>query len=182
VTAPGHSVTRAMAPNYSDAAIAQAAKDGGVHLEMLRQAGVLGVQRAVRVTAVPAGNAAAAAGAQKVIHLVRHGQGYHNLLGEVYQQMGVQFGSAGEDLSSNNPYRRPEILDPPLTELGRAQAKALRPQTRQLSPELVVVSPLARATQTALLAFPHLLGTNGSPPTTPFICHEGDAQPQVAVN
>lgn len=165
------------APAYSEAAIAQARKDGAAYLEELRRAGVVGTSRAVQVKGSKAGEGSLPVpkGA-KILHLIRHGQGYHNLLGEIYQEMGREFSSTGTDLSTNNPYRRAEVLDPPLTELGRKQAKALRPQARRLSPELVVVSPLSRATQTALLAFSHLVNRSGSgtsATSAPFLCHEG---------
>ena len=151
---------------YSEAALAQAQKDGSSYLAVLKKAGLLGKSRDVRITAVPVHQAASEDGSNrpagessKTVHLIRHGQGYHNLLGELYQEMGIEFSSTGNDLSVNNPYRREEVLDPPLTEVGRLQAKALRPITKDLSLEMVVVSPLSRATQTALLAFPHLLSS-----------------------
>jgi len=47
-----------------------------------------------------------------------------------------------------------------LTEKGRSEALALRPNTSSLSIDVVLVSPLSRATETALLAFgprfPHI--------------------------
>ena len=164
---------------YSEAALAQAQKDGSSYLAVFKKAGLLGKSRDVHITAVPMQAASEdgnrpAGETSKTLHVIRHGQGYHNLLGELYQEMGIEFSSTGNDLSVNNPYRREEVLDPPLTEVGRLQAKALRPITKDLSPEMVVVSPLSRATQTALLAFPHLLSSaTGAPPKVPFFCHEG---------
>ena len=50
-----------------------------------------------------------------------------------------------------------QYTDALLTRAGEAQARALQPRTQPLSPQLLVVSPLRRATQTGLLAFqPHL--------------------------
>ena len=73
-----------------------------------------------------------------------------------------------------NPYQRPEVRDPPLTELGRQQARALRERAQQLNPEVVVVSPMCRATQTALLGFSHLLPHRATEnKSVPFIAHEG---------
>ena len=113
-----------------------------------------------------------------------------DLLGDLYRQNGIEFSSTGTDLSDNNPYRRPEIVDPPLTSIGRDQARALQPvristsdtraqhnatahkaytfislrcmsqQTKDLGVELVVVSPMVRATQTAIGAFAHLIDEN----------------------
>lgn len=109
----------------------------------------------------------------KVVHLIRHGQGFHNLcalsigrearcsrrLGDIYRDFGRSVDSTGQEDDQSNPYGRPEIVDPPLTAVGREQAKALRPTTTALSGvDLVVVSPLARAVQTAQLALPHLKG------------------------
>ena len=91
-----------------------------------------------------------------MLHLIRHGQGFHNLLGDLYRDFGKTVDSTGGD-KSGNPYVRPEIEDSPLTAVGRQQAKALRPTTKALTGiELVVLSPLQRAAQTAALAMPHL--------------------------
>ena len=70
--------------------------------------------------------------------------------------------------SSENPYAMPEIMDAPLTEKGRQQAKQLQPRVEALEykPELVVLSPNCRALQTGLLAFQSLIGH------APFIAHE----------
>jgi hypothetical protein len=51
-------------------------------------------------------------------------------LGDIYRQNGIEFSSTGTDLSDNNPYRRPELVDPPLTFIGREQARALQPVRR----------------------------------------------------
>ncbi|OLP90961.1 hypothetical protein AK812_SmicGene27409 [Symbiodinium microadriaticum] len=58
---------------------------------------------------------------------------------------------------------RHELLDPSLTALGRGEALAANRDAvqQQLSPRLIVVSPITRATQTAFLAFQHLLMDNG---------------------
>eukprot|EP00037_Helgoeca_nana_P001661 m.28440 g.28440 ORF g.28440 m.28440 type:complete len:293 (+) comp12019_c0_seq1:313-1191(+) len=46
-----------------------------------------------------------------------------------------------------------KLIDPKLTPLGESEAVALRPRANKLSPEVMVVSPMRRATQTGLLAF-----------------------------
>ncbi|KAJ1629357.1 histidine phosphatase superfamily [Pavlovales sp. CCMP2436] len=109
-------------------------------------------------------------GIVRTIHFVRHGQGFHNLLADVYRANGKSFSSLGDDFSDSCPYRRHEIRDAPLTEIGRQQAMVLRPAARALRPELVVVSPLSRAVQTALLAFDHL---RDGPEAVPFVAHGG---------
>lgn len=63
------------------------------------------------------------------ILLVRHGEGFHN---------------------ANRDWR---LSDPRLTERGLAQARTLRDDPRLVDAELVVVSPLARALQTAMEIF-----------------------------
>ena len=70
-------------------------------------------------------------------------------------------------IQDTNPYNAPENFDPPLTEIGRQQARALQPYARTTNPELVVVSPMARALKTSNIAYEHLIGT------VPFIAHEG---------
>ncbi|KAH7149079.1 histidine phosphatase superfamily [Dactylonectria estremocensis] len=67
------------------------------------------------------------------IHILRHGQALHN----------VQRGY---------PHR-----DPPLTDLGTQQARSVQPPA---VPDLILISPMTRTIQTALLVFPHLLNTS----------------------
>ena len=77
------------------------------------------------------------------------GQGFHNLLGDLYRDFGRTVDSTGQD-TDDNPYTRPEIEDSPLTAVGRAQARGLRATVRALGGiELVVASPLRRAIETA---------------------------------
>jgi broad specificity phosphatase PhoE len=91
----------------------------------------------------------------KLVCFVRHGQGFHNLIGEVAKDFGAVFSDSGEyDLAvaERCPYIHPGIQDPPLTHIGREDAKSLRGKMRDLPPtELVVCSPLRRATQTVLI-------------------------------
>jgi broad specificity phosphatase PhoE len=106
------------------------------------------------------------AGNVKVVHFVRHGQGFHNLMADLARTAGrdwVQFTNTPE-----NPYIMPEILDAPLTEKGRQQAYALQPLVRSMlnKPELVVFSPNCRALQTGVIVFEDLIGA------TPFLAHE----------
>ena len=114
----------------------------------------------------------------KMIHFIRHGQGYHNLLADLATQSGVtwkQFESTNNtndpSLPNNNPYMHPNVLDAPLTELGRKQAQYLHYEMIQNSTpvDCVFVSPHCRTLQTGLIAFRH--STN--PITTvPLIAHE----------
>lgn len=152
---------------------ASAAIESKQHLDHLRELGLLSRKRGrheneYRLSSAPTHGAIR-------LHLVRHGQGFHNLLGDEYRKNGVQFSCVGDDLSDSNPYRRPELRDPPLTATGRAQAKSLQGTSRTLSPAVVITSPMSRAVSTALLAFPHLIGV------VPFIAHE-DAREQAGVH
>jgi broad specificity phosphatase PhoE len=106
----------------------------------------------------------------KVVHFVRHGQGFHNLMADLARAAGrdwVQFTNTPE-----NPYIMPEILDAPLTEKGRQQAYALQPRVHSMDhqPELVVFSPNCRALQTGLIVFEDLIG--GGNANIPFLAHE----------
>lgn len=73
----------------------------------------------------------------KVIYLVRHGQGVHNVSGE----------------TDHANYKSWDHMDAPLTDLGRQQAEALHDHVEatgiKAQVELVVVSPLLRTLQTA---------------------------------
>jgi broad specificity phosphatase PhoE len=114
----------------------------------------------------------------KTIHFIRHGQGFHNLLADIATESGLTWqnfeNSGSSDGHYNNPYMRPEVVDAPLTELGRKQAQQLQHQiiTQQNSPmEYVFVSPHCRTLQTGLIAFQHcLVATAKSVP--PMIAHE----------
>mmetsp|Transcript_62076 Transcript_62076/g.202561 ORF Transcript_62076/g.202561 Transcript_62076/m.202561 type:complete len:1137 (+) Transcript_62076:58-3468(+) len=71
---------------------------------------------------------------------------------------------------------RPELLDPALTAQGRLEAASSHKDilANQVSPRLVVVSPVSRATETASIAFQHLLGAGGKPQDgVRFVAHEG---------
>ena len=140
---------------YSASAMATAQIEGKQHYDELERQGVLGIVRKTRIRGRLADGVPMKEG-EKMLHLIRHGQGFHNLLGDLYRDFGKTVDSTGGD-KSGNPYVRPEIEDSPLTAVGRQQAKALRPTTKALTGiELVVLSPLQRAAQTAALAMPHL--------------------------
>jgi len=86
-------------------------------------------------------------GAKKV-HLIRHGQGFHN----VAQAEWRRAGKPGEPYTlDTDPSMR--YQDAVLTPVGEQQARDLQPRTARLFPEVMVVSPMRRATQTGLLAF-----------------------------
>ena len=103
----------------------------------------------------------------KIVHFQRHGQGYHNLLGDILRDAGVNPDIDSKD-PSINPWIRPEIVDAPLTETGKWQCEQQRSVASNLNLELVVVSPLARTIQTAKLSFVDYYGS----PLIPWIAHE----------
>jgi len=107
----------------------------------------------------------------KIVHCIRHGQGFHNLLAEIFYSHGRRWKQFSH--SSDNPYVIPEILDPPLTQTGRDQARALCPRIKTLPiehiPDLVVLSPNYRALQTGIIVCEHLLGSDKN---IPFVAHE----------
>jgi len=103
----------------------------------------------------------------KTIHFQRHGQGYHNLLGEILRDAGVKLDIDSKD-PKINPWIRKEIVDSPLTELGKEQCHDRRPEAALLNPQLVVVSPLLRAIQTAKITF-----GDHDRSDIPWVAHEG---------
>ena len=115
----------------------------------------------------------------KIVHFQRHGQGYHNLLGSILRDAGMKLNHSSRD-PKHNPWRRPEIVDSPLTEQGKMECYARKEQVSTLNPQLVVVSPMLRAIQTAKISFAMHeninIGSNnddGSPNSIPWIAHEG---------
>lgn len=76
----------------------------------------------------------------KTIHFIRHGQGFHNVAGH----------------ADHEEYKNEAYFDAHLTEEGWKQAEALNAHIRStpgLKVDLVVVSPLTRALETAVGAF-----------------------------
>ena len=111
----------------------------------------------------------------KIVHFVRHGQGFHNLMADVYRSAGKKWTSNIK--SPENPYTMPELVDSPLTELGRKQAINLqdKAKTMKYQPQLVVLSPNCRALHTGLLVWEHLIDSDnddGVSGGVPFIAHE----------
>eukprot|EP01025_Chloroclados_australasicus_P039930 TRINITY_DN4159_c0_g1_i1.p1 TRINITY_DN4159_c0_g1~~TRINITY_DN4159_c0_g1_i1.p1 ORF type:complete len:296 (+),score=36.99 TRINITY_DN4159_c0_g1_i1:90-977(+) len=75
----------------------------------------------------------------KVVHFVRHGEGFHNVAGAI----------------SEENYKSYEYFDAHLTETGWKQTKALKRHLKQqkIEVDLVVVSPMSRALETAVGVF-----------------------------
>jgi broad specificity phosphatase PhoE len=87
------------------------------------------------------------------------------LLGDVLRDAGIQLDHESRD-PSINPWIRPDIVDSPLTETGIQQCSARRAQASLLNPQVMIVSPLLRAIQTAKLSF-------ADHHQVPWIAHEG---------
>lgn len=126
--------------------------------ERLKKSGILDIKRPVQIIATSLDNPGDFLlpddqDDTKIIHFQRHGQGFHNLLGDVWRKLDA----ASIDIDSTdgtvNPWVMPELLDSPLTETGKDQCRMRRPDAAVLNPQLVVVSPLARAIQTAYITF-----------------------------
>ena len=83
----------------------------------------------------------AAANNLRVIHIVRHAEGYHNI---------------------NKDYKSPRNFDAELTEFGIEQCKELSQKLKEkrLDVECIISSPMRRALQTAYHSFEHLLVDN----------------------
>ena len=152
-------------------------------------------ERSIRFVAVPWNPASGARPGtdQMIVHFIRHGQGFHNAAAARAKEMGGTFpsGNASADAVMTlggavytTPYMREEMVDPPLTQSGRDQARALQPRTALLAPLFVAVSPLSRAALTGLLAFAHAVDRSASRARSiysrspdlsgavPFVAHE----------
>lgn len=84
----------------------------------------------------------------KVVHLIRHGQAFHNVAGAVDREA----------------FKSYEYEDANLTAIGWQQAHALSEPLRLLNVELVVVSPLKRTLETAAGIFGIHHGGGGAVP------------------
>jgi len=119
----------------------------------------------------------------KTVHFIRHGQGFHNLTADQFTSEGRVWEAFSQ--SPDNPYVMPELMDAPLTQKGRDQARSLQTRVGHLKefgdslasgnarPELIVSSTLCRALQTASIACDNLLvGEGNNELAVPCIAHE----------
>ena len=151
----------------------------------LEKEGLLGIQRPIRIVAKAIVTAADSMRVSldsdnddddeirgkplttKIVHFQRHGQGYHNLLGELHREHHGKPVELDDKNVQMNPFLRPEILDSPLTEKGRLQCVEKANEASLLSPQVMLVSPLQRAIQTAELTF------GAFKQSIPWVAHEG---------
>jgi broad specificity phosphatase PhoE len=174
----------------TDAAKIMAQNFETFQLKKLKEAGLLGVQRPVTIVATTA--AASAKNREtnhssdskseflgtfmgtKTVHFQRHGQGYHNLIGEMYRDILRRPIDLDDRDPATNPFLRPEMCDSPLTEKGRLECAARREEASVLKPQIVIVSPLHRAIQTAMLSFADFrTSSTSSIISIPWMAHEG---------
>jgi len=87
----------------------------------------------------------------KLVHFIRHGEGYHNVAQREWRADPTWDGKSEPYTIDTDPDDR--YVDAELNEKGKGQATDLQQQTASLKPELLVVSPMRRATLTGLLAF-----------------------------
>lgn len=90
---------------------------------------------------------------QLLLHLQRHGQGFHNLMAEHVRSPMGDLAEEGNERPALHPYKLPEMVDPPLTDKGRHQCKARQSLAASMTPQIIITSPLCRAMQTALITF-----------------------------
>jgi len=108
----------------------------------------------------------------KTIHLIRHGQGVHNVITDSWSELkrlGGKTHNAAQALWGQDPDRKgpsapgstyaplfAAMIDAPLTEKGLGEAAMARDQAEAAGAavELLVVSPMRRAAVTGMTAFP----------------------------
>jgi len=96
----------------------------------------------------------------KRFYFIRHGEAEHN---QEKKKSKFDCDCSISAPSGNCPYKNFQTIDPMLTKLGRKQAMDLAPKTKiNDPPDIIYVSPLRRATETATLAFPHLYPATSS--------------------
>ena len=107
----------------------------------------------------------------KKVQFIRHGEGYHNVAQREWRSRPGWEGSTEPYTVDTDPGGR--YVDALLTEEGEAQARALQARTtRTAAPQLLVVSPMRRATQTGLLAFAPHVAAGRLPVLAHELCHE----------
>ncbi len=147
-------------------------KDVDTNTRTLRElapsvASIMGVR--VLCKAADDGSAPPPAGS-KLVHFIRHGEGYHNQAQREWRA------DPGWDQKSE-PYTvdtdpTERYIDAELNEKGKAQAAELRARTAALAPDVLIVSPMRRATLTGLLAFEEHIARGSLPVRAHELCHE----------
>jgi len=122
----------------------------------MRENGALDLKRPIVIKAEPIVNytedVAKLEKNQKILHVQRHGQGFHNVMGDVYRSFDKKIDFDSKD-EKQNPFVMRELLDSPLTDIGKRQCAERREDVENLNPEVILVSPLLRTIQTAYITF-----------------------------
>ena len=122
----------------------------------------------VSSTAVADGAPPPASG--KTVYWIRHGEGHHNVAQREWRA-DPQWDGVSEPYTLDNDGGM-RYADATLTPKGEEQARSLQQQVAGLAPELLIVSPMRRATQTGLLAFQQHVQSGGLKALALELCHE----------
>lgn len=172
--------TKTLRAGWTKVALESARLSARNRREALNKAGVLNMERPIKITATAydpsKDNSSDLKGTNtKIIHFQRHGQGYHNLIGEVVRELGNKIDLDGTD-PTTNPFIRSEIVDSPLTITGFEECSSWRNTASTLNPQCIIVSPLLRTIQTAMATFADFTPqstSSANQSNVPWIVHEG---------
>ena len=123
----------------------------------------------VKCIRAPEGCTAPPAGA-KLCHFIRHGEGFHNVAQREWRENPEWDGTSEPYTLDTDPTL--SFVDAELNEKGKGQATALQAQTGAVTPQLLVVSPMRRATLTGLLAYEPQVRSKALPVLAHELCHE----------
>jgi len=154
------------AATYSQVTLSLAEKESAEHMHGMDECKKLMQTKPLKITAFamddPGAPSLRDTKHAKLVHFIRHGQGFHNFVADLHHEVGIEWTQYID--TPNNPYTKPELLDAPLTEKGRIQAALLQPVVSSLEhkPQLLVSSPQCRALMTSVIAFSSLLPCKNS--------------------
>ena len=107
----------------------------------------------------------------KKVNFIRHGEGHHNVAQREWRAQPDWDGTSEPYTIDNDASFR--YVDALLTDKGEGQARTLQARTTIMArPQLLVVSPLRRATQTSLIAFAPHVEASKLPTVAHELCHE----------
>mmetsp|Transcript_31657 Transcript_31657/g.73928 ORF Transcript_31657/g.73928 Transcript_31657/m.73928 type:complete len:322 (+) Transcript_31657:61-1026(+) len=99
----------------------------------------------------------------KLIHFVRHGEGFHN----IWRKEEFAAGRVPYAKRHNRDQVLPDLHDPHLTDVGREEARMAQAAVEHRSPELLVSSPIRRALETLFIVFSKAIDSG-----VPVLAHE----------
>lgn len=171
LTARATFASTAAAEKWSAMAIQTAQEQTASGRQQLYEDGVVDLKRPVQIKAEPIHRAEQLIRSDnsntKIIHFQRHGQGFHNVICAQWRELTGHPVNLDLTDPKQNPMVRQEVLDSPLTEVGRQQCLQCKDEASLLNPQLVVVSPLLRAIQSA----EHSWSAHRN--KVPWVAHEG---------